>query len=135
LAEPVPLSDSIYAWIFGIAAAASIPFILLIKQCSTELRNEIKRNIALVAKKPHDDDFYLEMFHISRNYHSWNSQIKYACASFLAILISSALGLAYDRRWALLDEFYMNATLVISGAFFVVLVRPLAWRFIKCHWQ
>ncbi len=35
-------------------------------------------------------------------------QIKHACASFLGIVVSSALGSAYDRRWVEVDEFYIK---------------------------
>ena len=135
LADPIPLSESVYALILGLAAAASIPFVLLIKQCNSELKSETKRSIAALRKREHDNDFYLEMFHLSRRYHDGNSQIKYTCASFLGILVSTAFGFAYDRRWIAFDEFYIKAILILSGAFFVVLVLPLAWRYITCRWQ
>lgn len=131
LTDPIPLSESIYAWILGIAVAASIPFVLLIKQCNIELRNDTKKRIAQLSQQPHDDDFYLSMFHLSRSYHNCNSQIKYACASFLGILVSSALGMAYDRLWIEIDELYFTTILVLSGASLVVLAMPLIWRFIK----
>lgn len=135
LADPVPLSESVYALILGLAVAASIPFVLLIKQCNSELKSETKRSIAALRNRERDNDFYLEMFHLSRRYHEGNSQIKYTCASFLGILASTVFGFAYDRRWIAFDELYIKAVLILSGAFFVVLVLPLAWRYITCRWQ
>jgi hypothetical protein len=135
LTDPVALSESIYAFVFGFAVAAFIPFILLIKQCNTELKSETKRSIEELRKKERDSDFYLEMFHISRRYSEGNFQIKYICASYLGILLTSGVGVAYDRCWLTLDELYIKIALILSGVFFVVIAFPLAWRYITCKWQ
>jgi hypothetical protein len=132
LATPVPLSESIYVLIFSIAVAASIPFVLLIRQCNIELKSETRRSIEALRRRERDNDFYLEMFHLSRRYHDGNFQIKYACASFLGVLLSSGLGFAYDRGWVVLDELYIKVILILSSAFFAVIILPLAWKFITC---
>lgn len=131
----VSLSESIYAWGFGIAIAAAIPFIMLIKQCNREMQEQIVESINETCKMGRNSAFYLSMFHISRRYHNQIMQIKLVCGSYLLILALSGAGVAYQKRLVVLDEFYLTGALALSGIFLVVNILPMAWKFINSRWR
>jgi hypothetical protein len=131
----VPLSESIYVWAVGIAVAVAIPFIMLIKQCNEEMQAQIIESIDETCKMKRDSAFYLSMFHISRRYHNQVMQIKLVCGSFLLILALSVAGIAYHKALVVFNDFYLMASLVLTGAFLVVNILPMAWKFINGRWH
>jgi len=132
---PVPISESIYAWIVGISVAAALALIPILRQCNIELRKQIKNDIDIACKKERNSDFYLEMFHLSRRYHNQNDKIKNVFVSLSGLILSSVAGFVYDQQWYVFDELYTKAALVLSGILFVVYFTPIAWGFVMDRWR
>lgn len=134
LQQPVPLPESLYLWLLGVAIIASWTAIPVIRQCDEDIESITKAKINACCKKAHNPDFYLEMFHLSRGYHNLNSQIKYTCWSLAGIFISCMIGVAYQQMWYIYDDIYIhaaNGVLLISGIFFIINAMQLSWRYIK----